>query len=177
LYIPHTPAECKCIAVGRYCHGVHAATTDPDRITAWARQMPDALWGVAAGPSGLIILDVDRHGGERPATEKILPDLELPEDVDPSTIHDGLDVLALLCEIRKAPLLDVAPRTLTVRTPSGGLHYWFWPLRRALRRTRRSGCRHRFGLTCWLDQKPVRADLVRDSSQICRSGEEHHPGR
>lgn len=125
LYIPHAPAECKCIAAGRYCHGVHAATTDPDRIRSWARQIPDAAWGVAAGPSGLLILDVDCHGGERPSNDKILPGLELPEDVNPSTIHDGLDVLALLCEIRQAPLLDIAPRTLTVRTPSGGMHYWY----------------------------------------------------
>ncbi|WP_461712358.1 bifunctional DNA primase/polymerase [Streptomyces sp. DSM 41013] len=125
LYIPHTPADCKCIAAGRYCHGVHAATTDPERITAWSRQIPDALWGVAAGPSGLLILDVDCHGGERPEADKILPGLDIPEDVDPRTIHDGLDVLGTLCEIRQAPLLDVAPRTLTVRTPSGGLHYWY----------------------------------------------------
>lgn len=125
LYIPHTPAECKCIAAGRYCHGVHAATTDPDRITAWSRQIPDAVWGVAAGPSGLIILDVDRHSVERPPVDKILPDLDLPEDLDLNTIHDGLDVLGLLCEIRQAPLLDVFPSTLTVRTPSGGMHYWY----------------------------------------------------
>jgi hypothetical protein len=125
LYIEHTPDECKCIATGRYCHGVHAATTDPDRIRAWSRQIPDALWGVAAGPSGLIILDVDRHGGEVPPAERILPGLDWPEDIEPCTIKDGLDVLAVLCEIRNAPLLDVAPRTLTVRTPSGGLHYWY----------------------------------------------------
>jgi len=125
LYIPHTPEECRCIAAGRYCHGVHAATTDPERITNWWQQLPDAAVGVAAGPSGLLILDVDRHGGERPSVDKILPGLELPEDVDPSTIHDGLDVLALLCEIRQAPLPDIAPRTMTVRTPSGGLHYWY----------------------------------------------------
>lgn len=125
LYVPHTPDECLCIAAGRYCHGVHAATTNPEHITDWWRKIPDAAVGVAAGPSGLLILDVDCHGGERPADGKILPGLELPEDLDVSTIHDGLDVLALLCEIRKAPLLDIAPRTLTVRTPSGGLHYWF----------------------------------------------------
>lgn len=125
LYIPHTPAECKCIAAGRYCHGVHAATTDTDRISAWWRQMPDAAVGVAAGPSGLLILDVDRHGSDRPEDARILPGLNLPTDVDPATIHDGLDVLALLCEIRQAPLPDVAPRTLTVGTPSGGIHYWY----------------------------------------------------
>lgn len=125
LYIPHAPADCRCIAAGRYCHGVHAATTNRDYIDAWWRSMPDAAVGVAAGPSGLLILDVDRHGGERPSRDKILPGLDLPEDVDPSTIHDGLDVLALLCEIRKAPLLDVSPRTLTVKTPTGGVHYWY----------------------------------------------------
>ncbi|MGW8703181.1 bifunctional DNA primase/polymerase [Streptomyces eurythermus] len=123
LYIQHTPAECKCIAAGRYCHGVHAATTNADHITTWWRKMPDAAVGVAAGPSGLLILDVDRHGGERPDT--VLPGLDLPEGVDPNTIRDGLDVLALLCEVRQAPLLDVSPRTLTVRTPSGGLQYWY----------------------------------------------------
>jgi hypothetical protein len=125
LYIPHTPAECKCIAAGRYCHGVHAATIDPDRITTWWRKIPDAMVGVAAGPSGLLILDVDRHGGELPPADQILPGLALPDGVDRHTIHDGLDVLALLCEIRQAPLLDVFPRTMTVRTPSGGMHYWY----------------------------------------------------
>lgn len=125
LYIPHTPDECRCIEAGRYCHGVHAATTNAERISSWWRQMPEAAVGVAAGPSGLLILDVDRHGGERPPAEEILPGLELPEGVDPGTVHDGLDVLALLCEIRTAPMLDTAPRTLTVRTPSGGVQYWY----------------------------------------------------
>lgn len=125
LYISHTPDECKCIAAGRYCHGVHAATTNPEHIAAWWQKIPDAAVGVAAGPSGLLILDVDCHGGECPAAEKVLPGLALPDDVDPTTIHDGLDVLALLCELRKAPLLDVAPPTMTVRTPSGGVQYWY----------------------------------------------------
>lgn len=125
LYVPHTPAECKCIAAGRYCHGVHAATTNAAYIEQWWRKIPDAAVGVAAGPSGLLILDVDCHGGELPPADQILPGLELPEDLDASTIHDGLDVLAILCELRKAPLLDVAPRTLTVRTPTGGMHYWY----------------------------------------------------
>lgn len=125
LYIQHTPDECRCIPAGRYCHGVHAATTDPERITKWWGSIPDACVGVAAGPSGLLILDVDCHGGDLPDAAHILPGLELPEDVNVSTIKDGLDVLALLCEIRQAPLPDIAPRTMTVRTPSGGVHYWY----------------------------------------------------
>jgi hypothetical protein len=125
LYINHTPEDCPCLRSGGYCHGVRAATTNQHYITAWWKKMPDAAVGVAAGPSGLLILDVDRHGGELPATNKILPGLALPEDVDPATIQDGLDVLALLCEIRRAPLPDISPRTMTVRTPSGGVHYWY----------------------------------------------------
>lgn len=125
LYIPHTPDDCRCIAAGRYCHGVHAATTDPERITNWWRALPDAAVGVAAGPSGLLILDVDRHGGDLPSPDQILPGLDLPDDVPLDSIQDGLDVLALLCEIRQAPLPDVAPQTLAVKTPSGGRHYWY----------------------------------------------------
>jgi hypothetical protein len=125
LYIAHAPADCRCIAAGRYCHGVHAATTDPDRIAAWWHLIPDAAVGVAAGPSGLLILDVDRHGGDVPPADQILPGLDVPQDVPLSSVQDGLDVLALLCEIRKAPILDVAPSTLSVRTPSGGMQYWY----------------------------------------------------
>jgi hypothetical protein len=125
LYIEHKPEDCRCIAAGLHCHGVRAATTDPDRIEAWWSKMPKAGVGVAAGPSGILILDVDRHGGPRPDTDKILPGIELPEDLNPDSITDGLDVLALLCEVRSAPLLDSSPRTMTVETPSGGLHYWY----------------------------------------------------
>lgn len=125
LYIEHTPDDCRCIQAGQHCHGVRAATTDPARIEAWWAKMPKAGVGVAAGPSGLIVLDVDRHGGDLPARNQILPGLDLPGDVELDTIADGLDVLALLCELRGAPLPDVSPSTLTVRTPSGGMHYWY----------------------------------------------------
>lgn len=125
LYVDHSPEDCPCLEKGGYCHGVRAATTNPEFISDWWRKMPEAAVGVAAGPSGLLILDVDRHSSEVPEASKILPGLALPEDVKPDTIHDGLDVLAVLCEIRRAKLLDVAPATMTVRTPSGGLHYWY----------------------------------------------------
>ncbi|MEU9616918.1 bifunctional DNA primase/polymerase [Streptomyces sp. NPDC048209] len=125
LYIKHTHEECRCIQAGLHCHGVRAATTDPDKIQSWWGKTPTAGVGVAAGPSGLLILDVDRHGGDLPETSKILPGLDLPDGTTRGSIHDGLDVLALLCEVRNAPLLDVAPGTLTTITPSGGRHYWY----------------------------------------------------
>lgn len=40
------------------------ATTDQDRITAWWDKFPEASPGVAAGPSGLVLLDVDAKNGK-----------------------------------------------------------------------------------------------------------------
>ncbi|MEU4210009.1 bifunctional DNA primase/polymerase [Streptomyces sp. NPDC026206] len=125
-YIEHDGRTCSCHAAGRPCHGVLAATTDPHRIARWWEHMPAAGVGVAAGPSGLVILDVDCHGGDMPTDlERLLPGVELPADIAPGSIVDGRDVLALLVEARRATLPGCAPETLTVRTPSGGFHYWF----------------------------------------------------
>ena len=40
------------------------ATTDLDRITEWWDEFPEASPGVAAGPSGLVLLDVDAKNGK-----------------------------------------------------------------------------------------------------------------
>lgn len=126
LYIEHRPEDCKCIQAGRYCHGVRAATTDPDRIRNWWGQMPKAGVGVAAGPSNIVIIDVDRHDNVPPPTvETLLPGLLPPADLDLATVKDGMDTLALLCEIREQAPLGVDPETMTVRTPSGGVQYWY----------------------------------------------------
>jgi len=126
LYIEHTPEDCKCIAAGRYCHGVRAATTDPDRISTWWAAMPKAGVGIAAGPSNLVIIDVDRHEGVAPPTDStLLPGLTPPADLNLSTIADGMDALGILCEMRQQPLLGVAPETMTVQTPSGGMQFWY----------------------------------------------------
>ncbi|QDQ13126.1 bifunctional DNA primase/polymerase [Streptomyces spectabilis] len=125
-YVEHDGHACPCHAKGRPCHGVLAATVDPARIATWWARTPTAGVGVAAGPSGLVILDVDCHGGDVPTTpERLLPGVELPGDVAPGSVRDGRDVLALLVEVRRATLPGCAPETLTVRTPSGGVHYWF----------------------------------------------------
>ncbi|MGW2365119.1 bifunctional DNA primase/polymerase [Streptomyces sp. NPDC001667] len=124
-YVRHDGHGCECITAGRPCHGVLAATADPERITAWWTHTPKAGVGIAAGPSRLVILDVDCHGGTSPEdTAELLPGLDLPSDLTPGSIVDGRDVLALLCEARRAPYLE-DDRTLTVRTPTGGVHLWF----------------------------------------------------
>lgn len=87
------------------------ATTDPDRITrAWTAG-PFNI-GIASGPSGLVVVDLDRP---KPGT---VP----PPDYQQPGVRDGADVLAKLCEALDQPLpVD----TYTVRTGSGGMHLYF----------------------------------------------------
>jgi hypothetical protein len=77
-------------------HGLLDATTDPDTIRSWWKDMPDASVGIRCGSaSGLVVLDVDpAHGGE-----------------------DSLRDL----EAKHGPL----PATLEAATGGGGLHLFF----------------------------------------------------
>lgn len=73
----------------------HAATTDPDKITAWFRKWPQANIGVATGAgSKVYVLDVDLKTDGIASFERLKADLELPP-------------------------------TLTARSGSGGYHYYF----------------------------------------------------
>lgn len=87
------------------------ATTDAARIRkAWARG-PFGV-GIACGPSGLVVLDLDR-----PKRDSLRP-----ADWDRPGIRDGVDVLAALAEDHGVePPLD----TLAVQTGSGGEHLYF----------------------------------------------------
>lgn len=78
-------------------HGFKDADSDVERVRAYWLSHPDANIGVSTGePSGFDILDVD--------TKKV----------------DGVAALAELVAAHES-----LPDTLTVRTPSGGLHYYF----------------------------------------------------
>jgi hypothetical protein len=98
------------------------ATTDPARIhRAWAAA--EFNIGIACGPSGLVVIDLDlpKHGDPPP-----------PRWAQPG-IRDGLDVLAALADSHRAP---VPVETYTVRTASGGEHLYFGaPDRPVLRNT------------------------------------------
>ncbi|MGI8446595.1 MAG: DNA polymerase [Streptosporangiaceae bacterium] len=87
------------------------ATTNADRIErAWARTPYNI--GIATGPSGLIVIDLDTpKPGEVPPPEWALPG-----------ITSGADVLAALCERHGQPW---PAETFTVRTRRGGLHLYF----------------------------------------------------
>lgn len=76
-------------------HGFHAATTDHAEIARWWRRWPDANVAVAV-PPGVLVIDIDL---DKPVAAQTITDLES----------------------QFGPL----PATRTVRTPKGGLHYYF----------------------------------------------------
>ncbi len=58
-YRPHRPTDCGC----QLCHGLYAASSDPQRVGRWWTRWPQANIG-ARVPSSLFVLDLDpRHGG------------------------------------------------------------------------------------------------------------------
>jgi bifunctional DNA primase/polymerase-like protein len=87
----------------------HRATTDPERIAAWWSRGPYNI-GIACGPAGLVVLDLDAAHGHQPPRG-------WPEEV-----RHGRDVLRLLA--REAGEPDPVD-TYTVATPSGGEHRYF----------------------------------------------------
>ena len=84
------------------------ATTDPDRIRSWWTRQ-DYNIGIACGPSGLVVvdLDVDTAAGAR-------------EGLDGPA--SGVVSLELLCRARGQ---RYPAGTYTVDTPSGGCHLYF----------------------------------------------------
>ncbi len=133
----HLPDGCPCLVGGGWCHGVRAATTDPARITIWWHREPAAVPGVAAGPSGLVLVDIDAHHDQhppRPATG-LLPGIDLAAEpihastwTDPARFRDGRDTLTLLARLRGSPHpwpSGPGHQPVTAATPSGGMHLWY----------------------------------------------------
>ena len=79
-------------------HGYLDAVTDPGQIYAWFGRDPGLNLAIATGAPGIDVLDVDQRG----------------------EAGDGFPALA---QLEAAGLLDAA--IATVRTPSGGLHFYF----------------------------------------------------
>jgi hypothetical protein len=133
----HTPETCPCLPAGRWCHGVRAATVDPDRLTAWWTTEPRAVPGIAAGPSGLCLIDIDTGHDELPddLATGLLPGIDLSaEDIpaeawsDGARFRDGRDSLSLLARLRARTNSwpqDDAHRPVATATPSGGRHLWY----------------------------------------------------
>ena len=83
------------------------ACADPDRVERFWPS-PRHNIGIACGPSRLVVIDLDTHGG-------------LPGGWRLPGIADGRDVLAQLCEWARQPW----PVTHWAATPSGGWHLYF----------------------------------------------------
>lgn len=104
---PALHGESACPLTGD-CAGGHRkweqrATTDPDRIRkAWSTEAFNI--GLATGPSGLVVVDLD------PVKAK-----------DPKGTPDGVTSLQALCERAGHPV----PTTYRTRTASGGHHLYF----------------------------------------------------
>jgi hypothetical protein len=133
----HPIAHCPCRHTGGWCHGVRAATTNPDTLTHWFTTQPHAAIGAAAGPSGLTLIDIDHHDTALPANlaTGLLPGIDLTDEPaappgwhDPTRYHDGRDSLRLLAQLRAGPHPwpgEPEYQPVTVDTPSGGRHLWY----------------------------------------------------
>ncbi|MFB7175749.1 bifunctional DNA primase/polymerase [Streptomyces sp. NPDC056254] len=121
----HTHTNCPCQAAGRWCHGFHAATLDYDRIEQWWGSDPSLGVGVACGPAGLVVIDIDAHEAAPPRRDRVLPGIPIGEQIDLSGMTTGFHSLAVLAALRgeSSPADDLS--TLRVRTPSGGMHVWY----------------------------------------------------
>lgn len=98
------------------------ATSDPARIRRWWGRHPADNIGIAAGPSGLVVIDLDVPKPDEP-----------PRHPDWPGCACGLDVLATLAE-RHGQTLEP---TYTVATATGGRHlYYRAPQDARLRNTR-----------------------------------------
>ncbi|WP_328525641.1 bifunctional DNA primase/polymerase [Kribbella sp. NBC_00359] len=88
----------------------HQATTDADQITRWWREAPYNI-GVATGPSGLLVIDLDQPK----------PGETVPEPWHSRGATCGRDVLDQLADDAGQAM----PRTWTIATPSGGRHLYY----------------------------------------------------
>jgi Bifunctional DNA primase/polymerase, N-terminal len=91
----------------------HLATTSPDQVRDWWQRAPYNI-GIACGPSGLVVIDLDR-----PRDEQDESDDEDPGVLFPLSGADRLSGLARRSGER------YPGGTYIVDTPSGGCHLYF----------------------------------------------------
>jgi len=190
----HLTHACPCLPAGGWCHGVRAATTGPATITAWWRRQPRAVPGVAAGPSGLVLVDIDAHSDLLPLNlaTGLLPGIDLATEpippgawADPAPFRDGRDSLALLARLRGgARPWPTSPehQPVTAATPSRGAHLWYRApapnLRQAL-----SDPHGRYGLAWQIDLKAgwsygiAPGATTTAGTYPIRGGDPAHPGQ
>ena len=98
----------------------HRATRDVEQVRRWWRQRDWSI-GIAAGPSDLLVIDLDP--GQGATTHRRRPSPKADRFAGQTEVH-GRDVLVQLAAGQGRSLLDDA-FTYTVATPSGGWHLYF----------------------------------------------------
>ncbi|WP_331755969.1 bifunctional DNA primase/polymerase [Streptomyces sp. NBC_01643] len=121
----HTYRQCECLVAGRWCHGFRSATLDQARIVQWWGNSPEYGVGVACGPAGLVVIDIDAHSQTPPPRDQLLPGIPIPDQVDLTGLATGYHTVGILAALRNATSPADDTSTLRVRTPSGGLHVWY----------------------------------------------------
>ncbi|MFQ6144433.1 bifunctional DNA primase/polymerase [Streptomyces seoulensis] len=121
----HTHTGCSCLPAGRWCHGFHAATLDWRRVDQWWAANPQFGVGVACGPAGLVVIDIDAHEGKPPSRDRILPGIPIADHIDLTGLSTGFHTMGVLAALRGMSSPADDDSTLRVRTPSGGLHVWY----------------------------------------------------
>lgn len=117
------------------------ASNDPATIKQWAIEHPSCNWGLSCAKSHLIVVDVDTKPGKA-----------------------GRDTLERL-ELEWGPL----PPTLTARSPSGGLHFYY---------SETNVVRHRMKANAFgRDVDSTNYVLLPDSILRARPAENQFPGR
>jgi hypothetical protein len=113
------------LRAGRWCHGFRAATLDFARIDQWWGSNPGLGVGVACGPAGLVVIDIDAHEQPLPDRDRLLPGIPVADSVDLTGLANGFHTLGVLAALRGERSPEHDESTLRVRTPSGGLHVWY----------------------------------------------------
>ena len=150
--------------------------------------------GVAAGPSGLVLVDIDAHGGPPPPhlATGLLPGIDLATEpipreawADPARFWDGRDTLALLARLRGGPRpWPPGPehRPVTAATPFGGAHLWYQAPAPSLRQAL-SDPHGRYGLAWQIDLKAgwsygiAPGAITTAGTYPIRGGDPGRPGR
>ena len=162
----HPPRNCACTAAGRWCHGFHAATTDPVRLERWFSTRPELGVGVSCGAADLVIIDIDAHADRVPDRDRLLPGIPIHAEVDLTGLASGFDTLALLAALRGQPSPADDRDTLRVRTPSGGLHVWYRQDPRGPRFRSSTGSSSKVALAWQVDVRAENGYIVAPTTRI-----------
>lgn len=116
--------DCPCLTAVNPCHALHAATTDVDLTAARWEHAPRCNPALHLGRSRLVVIDLDCHADTAP--DELAPGLPNPG------ITNGLGSFATLLDHLGQ---DWPEDTLTVESPTGGLHIYYQAPRVPLRHT------------------------------------------